>query len=101
MNDLRLRIKLEGKESSNNDLMEGLDNISMEDLLLDSEEYSIPKLGTAITGNVVHVKKNQIVVDINGTEVGIRAGSFDTQDTWILHGSSWKGFDIAANASIM
>lgn len=31
VNDLRLRIKLEGKESSNNDLMDGLDNISMED----------------------------------------------------------------------
>ena len=31
VNDLRLRIKLEGKDSSNNDLMDGLDNISMED----------------------------------------------------------------------
>jgi len=31
VNDLRLRIKLEGKESSNADLMEGLDSISMED----------------------------------------------------------------------
>ncbi len=31
VNDLRLRIKLEGKGSANNDLMEGLDNISMED----------------------------------------------------------------------
>jgi len=31
VNDLRLRIKLEGKDSSANDLMEGLDNISMED----------------------------------------------------------------------
>lgn len=31
VNDLRLRIKLESKDSSNNDLMEGLDNISMED----------------------------------------------------------------------
>ncbi len=31
VNDLRLRIKLEGKDSSNNDLMEGLDSISMED----------------------------------------------------------------------
>ena len=31
VNDLRLRIKLEGKESSNSDLMEGLDNISVED----------------------------------------------------------------------
>ncbi len=31
VNDLRLRIKLEGKESKSNDLMEGLDNIQMED----------------------------------------------------------------------
>ena len=31
VNDLRLRIKLEGKDSSNADLMEGLDGISMED----------------------------------------------------------------------
>ena len=31
VNDLRLRIKLEGKDSSNQDLMDGLDNISMED----------------------------------------------------------------------
>ncbi|NOQ89748.1 MAG: PilT/PilU family type 4a pilus ATPase [Gammaproteobacteria bacterium] len=31
VNDLRLRIKLEGKDSDNADLMEGLDDISMED----------------------------------------------------------------------
>ena len=31
VNDLRLRIKLEGKDASNSDLMEGLDNISMEE----------------------------------------------------------------------
>jgi twitching motility protein PilU len=31
VNDLRLRIKLEGKESKTNNLMEGLDNIRMED----------------------------------------------------------------------
>lgn len=30
VNDLRLRIKLEGKDSDSNDLMEGLENISME-----------------------------------------------------------------------
>ena len=30
VNDLRLRIKLEGKNASTTDLMEGLDNISME-----------------------------------------------------------------------
>ena len=31
VNDLRLRIKLEGKESKDSDLMEGLDNIQMEE----------------------------------------------------------------------
>ncbi len=31
VNDLRLRIKLEGKDSSSTDLMEGLDNISIQD----------------------------------------------------------------------
>jgi twitching motility protein PilU len=31
VNDLRLRVKLEGKESGNHDLMEGLDRISMEE----------------------------------------------------------------------
>ncbi|NOQ89511.1 MAG: PilT/PilU family type 4a pilus ATPase [Gammaproteobacteria bacterium] len=31
VNDLRLRIKLEGKDSNTNDLMEGLDSISVED----------------------------------------------------------------------
>ena len=36
VNDLRLRIKLEGKGASNKDLMEGLDNISMEDTGEDS-----------------------------------------------------------------
>ncbi|QBQ56621.1 TonB-dependent receptor [Nitrosococcus wardiae] len=33
--------------------------------------------------------------DIKGTEVGARAGSFDTWDTWTLHGGAWSGFDIA------
>ena len=31
VNDLRLRIKLEGKESSGNDLMDGLENVAMEE----------------------------------------------------------------------
>lgn len=34
--------------------------------------------------------------DIAGTEIGARAGSFDTWDTWALHGGSWGGFDVAA-----
>jgi outer membrane receptor for ferrienterochelin and colicins len=34
--------------------------------------------------------------DINGTEVGARAGSFDTAAAWMLHGGRWGGVDIAA-----
>lgn len=33
--------------------------------------------------------------DINGSEIGVRMGSFNTRDMWALHGGSWKGFDIA------
>jgi outer membrane receptor protein involved in Fe transport len=38
-------------------------------------------------------KTNQ---DIEGTEVGVRPGSFDTWDAWALHGGTWGGFDVAA-----
>jgi len=33
--------------------------------------------------------------DIEGTEVGGRVGSFDTYDSWALHGDEWAGFDVA------
>ena len=33
--------------------------------------------------------------EINGTEVGAGAGSFDTQRAWLLHGSSKNGLDVA------
>ncbi len=32
--------------------------------------------------------------DIDGTQVGARAGSFDTQAGWILHGGNYNGVDI-------
>jgi iron complex outermembrane receptor protein len=34
--------------------------------------------------------------DINGTEVGGRAGSFNTYDGWAQHGGEWAGFEVAA-----
>lgn len=34
--------------------------------------------------------------DINGTELGMRIGSFNTSDAWILHGESYSGFDVGA-----
>lgn len=33
--------------------------------------------------------------DIGGTEIGGRAGSFNSWDGWGLHGGSWSGFDVA------
>ncbi len=34
--------------------------------------------------------------DIHGTEVGARAGSFGTYDTWVLHGGAYGGWDMVA-----
>lgn len=33
--------------------------------------------------------------EIGGTTVGARTGSFDTQDLWIQHGSTYKGWEIS------
>jgi len=35
-------------------------------------------------------------VDIDGTEAGVRYGSFATQDAWLLHGSELVGWQFAA-----
>jgi outer membrane receptor for ferrienterochelin and colicins len=34
--------------------------------------------------------------DINGTELGLRAGSFNSLDGWVQHGGTWGNFDVAA-----
>jgi len=36
---------------------------------------------------------------IDGTEVGARVGSFDSQDLWLLHGDSWNGMDVVFSLS--
>jgi len=33
--------------------------------------------------------------EIDGTEFGVRAGSFQTYDGWVQHGGEWGGFDSA------
>ncbi len=33
--------------------------------------------------------------DIKGTEIGVRAGSFDTQDLWALSHADWNGYKMA------
>lgn len=34
--------------------------------------------------------------DIDGTQLGLRAGSFNSRDVWIQHGGAWGAFDAAA-----
>jgi outer membrane receptor for ferrienterochelin and colicins len=34
--------------------------------------------------------------DINSTELGLRAGSFNNRDGWVQHGGTWGKFDVAA-----
>lgn len=33
--------------------------------------------------------------EIDGTQVGVRAGSFNTKDAWMLHGAKWGAIDVA------
>jgi outer membrane cobalamin receptor len=34
--------------------------------------------------------------DINGTQLGLSAGSFNSLDGWVQHGGTWGNFDVAA-----
>jgi iron complex outermembrane receptor protein len=47
----------------------------------------------AFSGVINIITKSK--ADINGTEVGIRAGKFNTQDGWALHGASYGDVDVA------
>ena len=56
------------------------ENLSMEDLLNSAEVVLKPELGTVITGKVISMRKNHIVVDLNGVAVGIISGA-ETHDS--------------------
>jgi len=34
--------------------------------------------------------------DIDGTQLGVRAGSFNSRDGWVQHGGKWGSYDVAA-----
>lgn len=61
------------------------DNLTMDDLMVQSDFYEKPKLGTVITGNVINLKKNRIVVDLNGVSVGIIAGAESSDSAGTIH----------------
>lgn len=56
------------------------ENLTMEDILANSEGFIKPELGTVITGKVISLRKNHVVVDLNGMAVGIISGA-ETNDS--------------------
>ncbi|MBN2096762.1 S1 RNA-binding domain-containing protein [Candidatus Peregrinibacteria bacterium] len=59
------------------------EKLTMEDLLSQSEAFEKPKLGSVVTGHVVSLRKNHVVVDLNGVAVGMISGveTHDSADT--------------------
>lgn len=47
----------------------------------------------AFAGVINIITKN--ADDIDGVELGVRAGSFDSKEAWFLYGGDWSGFDVA------
>jgi outer membrane receptor for ferrienterochelin and colicins len=48
----------------------------------------------AVSGVINIITKT--AADIDGTETGLRAGSFRTYDGWVQHGGKWGDVDVAA-----
>jgi iron complex outermembrane receptor protein len=53
----------------------------------------------AFAGTINIITKT--AADINGTEFGARAGSFNTREGWMLHGSQINGFNIALSLEVL
>ncbi len=91
-------------------------------MLLNGTRFSVPYKGSTMTGMELPVEAiQQIEVirgpgsalygadafagviniitkkakDIDGTELGVRGGSWDTQSIWGMHSNEWLGWDIA------
>ncbi len=56
------------------------EKLTMEDLLSQSEEFVKPELGSVVSGQVVSLRKNHVVVDLNGIAVGMISG-VETHDS--------------------
>lgn len=53
----------------------------------------------AFAGTINIITKTS--ADINGTEFGVRAGSFNSRNGWLLHGGQWNGFDVAFSLELL
>jgi small subunit ribosomal protein S1 len=56
------------------------EKLTMEDLLGMTEDFVKPELGAVVKGQVIAMKKNHVIVDLNGVAVGIIAGA-ETHDS--------------------
>ncbi len=93
-------------------------------LMLNGTRFNVPYKGSSMSGMEIPVEAIQRIevirgpgsalygadafagviniitkkaVDIDGTVVGVRAGSWDTQSVWGQHSNQWLGWDIAAS----
>jgi outer membrane receptor protein involved in Fe transport len=55
--------------------------------------------GSDASAGVINII-TKVAQHIEGSEVGLRAGSFNTQSAWIQHGAYWNGFDINFTAEL-
>lgn len=67
----------------------------MENLLKNSPEIFVPKLGELVEGSVIHIYRNQILVDLGGTATGIISGR-ETKDSLDTLKSLESGDKISA-----
>jgi len=56
--------------------------------------------GTDASAGVINVI-TKVAGKIDDSEMGLRAGSFDTQNAWMQYGGEWNGFDIAMTADLL
>lgn len=47
----------------------------------------------AVSGVINIITKT--AADIDGTQLGLRVGSFNSRDAWVLHGGEWGGLEVA------
>jgi len=56
--------------------------------------------GTDASAGVINVI-TKVAGKIEDSEMGLRAGSFDTQNAWMQYGGEWNGFDIAMTVDLL
>lgn len=56
--------------------------------------------GSDASAGVINVITKTASGKIDHSEVGARAGSFDSKAAWMQHGTQWNGFDVAFTADL-